>query len=65
MATETGTLGGANGEGLGLGLLYSTHTPPWHEGYGQEGHVRLPSSVNDHKAARTKLVGRSNDGNGR
>ena len=42
---RTGTLGSVNGEGLGVGMLYSshtTHTHPWYGCYGREGHVRLP-----------------------
>ena len=60
---RTGTLGSMNGEGLKWEAVQQTctHTHPWHGCYGQEGHVRLPSSVNDHKAARSKLAGRSND----
>ena len=60
MVTETGTLGGANGEGLGRSRCTTlTHLP------GMEAMPTAPPGVDRHKAARSKLVGRLNDGDGR
>jgi hypothetical protein len=60
MVTETGTLGGANGEGLGRSRCTALTHPR-----GMEAMPTAPPGVDRHKAARSKLVGRLNDGDGR